>query len=335
MTIWEDILKTAIHAPSPHNVQPWRIKIVSDTEAELYIDSTRTLPEEDVTGSFIILTMGLFIESLRICSWIHSLDIEYDLVHPPDQYADALLTSKKGSLIHFADLRIISGRSKNSIFDKSLFFKRRTSRLSLTDQTIPANTAIKLRDLAHEWNQKFQITTDNDQIERIMNWNTIALFEDMNSTGYHDEIVDWFRYSDKESEKKLDGLDARCMNTSPVNLWLLAKFPKILQIPILRQIMASIYRRQSGTIPTLGIFSGGFWKPKDAIDAGRFLIHFWLELAAMDIYIHPYGNLVTNSKAADKVQREFGISDIWLIFKIGYSSEPPKSHRLPVKSILI
>ncbi|MGI8641105.1 MAG: hypothetical protein ACR2MG_14315, partial [Pyrinomonadaceae bacterium] len=67
--IWTKLLETAIHAPSPHNVQPWRVKIINETEAELYIDSRRTLPKEDITGSFIILTMGLFIEALSISEY--------------------------------------------------------------------------------------------------------------------------------------------------------------------------------------------------------------------------------------------------------------------------
>ncbi|HEV7644305.1 MAG TPA: hypothetical protein VGO50_10220 [Pyrinomonadaceae bacterium] len=63
---WHEIIATAIHSPSPHNVQPWLVKILSETEAELYIDPKRTLPKEDITGSFIILTMGIFLEALSI-----------------------------------------------------------------------------------------------------------------------------------------------------------------------------------------------------------------------------------------------------------------------------
>jgi phenylacetate-CoA ligase len=56
MSMWHSLLETAIHAPSPHNVQPWRVRVLNDTEADLFIDSHRTLPKEDPTGSFIILT---------------------------------------------------------------------------------------------------------------------------------------------------------------------------------------------------------------------------------------------------------------------------------------
>jgi len=66
MSVWPSLLETAIHSPSPHNVQPWRVRLLNEQEVDLLIDSARTLPKEDPTGSFIILTMGLFIEALRL-----------------------------------------------------------------------------------------------------------------------------------------------------------------------------------------------------------------------------------------------------------------------------
>jgi hypothetical protein len=168
-----------------------------------------------------------------------------------------------------------------------------------------------------------------------MNFNTAALFEDLNTAEYHDEIVDWFRYSDKQSKERLDGLDYRSMNVSRLNLWLSAKLPWLLQFPVAKQILAKVYRSQIGRIPTLGIISGGFWKPSDAIEAGKFLMRFWLETAAHNVYIHPFGNLVTNRKAASLVECETGVSDVWLIFKIGFSDDPPKSRRLPFERILV
>jgi nitroreductase len=59
MSVWKSLLETAVHAPSPHNVQPWRVKIISDQAADLFIEKSRTLPKEDLSGSFIILTMGV------------------------------------------------------------------------------------------------------------------------------------------------------------------------------------------------------------------------------------------------------------------------------------
>lgn len=335
MSVWRTLLETAVHIPSPHNVQPWRVKIIDEENAELYIDSTRTLPKEDITGSFIISTMGMFIEALDILAGHNSLEIEYELFHPPEWFAPAILEPRPPWLIPFSKLKLVPGNKKEIRYDNNLFFKRRTSRLHLQDKLASESALDELGKIAGEFNQKFIALTDSEQIESFMEMNTDALFEDLNSPDYHDEIAEWFRYTNSQARKHLDGLDARCMNTSPVNFWLVANLPRLLLLPVSRQIMAKIYRRGLGKIPTLGVIAGGFWKPSDGIKVGRFLMRFWLETALHDLYIHPYGNLVTNKRIAAKVEKELGITDIWLIFKIGYSAEPPKSHRLPVERILV
>ena len=279
--------------------------------------------------------MGIFVEALKILAAPRGFRLDDELFHAPDWFASAILEAKQDALIPFARLNLIGSRVVESEYGEDLFFKRCTSRLHLRDEQVPAETIESLVKIAISWNQKFAVITEPEKIERLMKLNTAALFEDLNTAEYHDEIVEWFRYSDKQSKTHLDGLDYRSMNVSRLNLWLSAKMPWLLRLPVANQVLAKVYRAQTGRIPTLGIISGGFWKPSDAVEAGKFLMRFWLETAAHNVYIHPFGNLVTNRKAAKAVEFETGILDIWLVFKIGFSDEPPKSRRLPVEKILV
>ena len=336
MSLWATLLETAIHAPSPHNVQPWRVRIHNDTEADLLIDSARTLPKEDPTGSFIILTMGMFIEALSLLAANQKYQLSYDLFHEPDWYAHAILESRDQTFLPFARLRLapndgLSGTNN----DPAVFLKRRTSRISMLPQLVPGETTEALKKLAAEWNQRYEQTDEAAAIERILARNTEALFEDLNSREYHDEITSWFRFTDRSSRRHRDGLDYRCMNTSRSAYWLTARFPKLLLLPGARSLLSRTYRSQLGLVPTIGMLAGDFWQPESAIKTGRFLMRFWLETARHDLYIHPYGNMVTNKKAARWMLDETKVPDIWLVFKIGYSDEPPKSYRRPVEDILL
>lgn len=152
---------------------------------------------------------------------------------------------------------------------------------------------------------------------------------------YHDEIVEWFRFTDRASQRTRDGLDYRCMNSSRLSFWFAARFPKLMQLPLARSLLQSTYRRQLGIVPTIGILAGSFWEPAGAFETGRFLMHFWLELAKRDLYLLPFGNLVTNKPAAEWCRDNLGVSDIWLIFKIGFSKVPPKSYRRSVEEVLV
>src|SRR5262249_42109585 len=100
--MWRSLLETAIHAPSPHNVQPWRVRIISDTEAELFIEKRRTLPKEDITGSFIILTMGLFIEALSILAANRSHKLTHRLKGKLSEFTPEAITRKDAQLLPFA-----------------------------------------------------------------------------------------------------------------------------------------------------------------------------------------------------------------------------------------
>jgi len=336
MSVWATLLETAIHSPSPHNVQPWRLRIKNDREADLLIDSARTLPKEDPTGSFIILTMGMFVEALSLLAAEEQFRLEYELFHEPAWYAAAILAANEPVFLPFARLRLVPDQNLTPAGnDSAIFLKRRTSRISLKEALVADHAAAALKDLAGRWAQRYEQITDTATIERILQQDTDALFHDLNTRDYHDEITSWFRFTDRSSLKHRDGLDYRCMNTSRLTYWLTARFPWMMQVPGLRVLLARKYRRQTGVVPTIGILAGEFWPPSSAINTGRFLMRFWLETSRHNLYIHPYGNLVTNKQAAQWMLEETKISGIWLIFKIGYSDEPPKSYRRAVQEVLL
>jgi hypothetical protein len=341
MSAWKKLLETAIYAPSPHNVQPWRVRILSDDTAELLIEKHRTLPKEDLTGSFIILTMGLFIEALTIVAANSSLKLTFQLIQPASQFTPEHIAKAEGALLPFARLNLsqqvthAAGELADSKFDNALFHTRRTSRISFLPQPVPNEAVEALSKLAREWGHSFEQVTDAETVEQILERNIEAVFEDLNAPRYHDEIVEWFRFTDRSASQTRDGLDYRCMNSSRLSFWLAARAPQLLKFPLTSALLKKIYRTQLGHVPTIGMLAGPFWEPENAFQSGRFLMRFWLELAKRDLYIHPYGNMVTNKAAAEWALTLLGVPQIWLIFRIGFSKVPPKSHRRTVEEVLV
>jgi hypothetical protein len=333
--LWRSLLETAIHTPSPHNVQPWRIRLVSEREAELYIDGNRTLPKEDTTGSFILSTMGMFVEAIAILAGPRGFSLDCELTRAPEWYAQVIIHAKKTELLPFAHLRLTPGPPRENLYPESLFLQRRTSRISFLPTAVGATAAATLTKLAAQWGQRYEQITDSAQVENILALNTDALFADLNTPAYHDEIVSWFRFTDRSAKRFRDGLDWRCMNTSRLAFWLAARVPKLLVSPLTRSVLRRQYRQQLGLVPTIGLLAGDFFRPSNAYETGRFLIKFWLETARLGLFIHPYGNLVTNLAAASWLAETTNIPGIWLIFKIGHSKTPPKSYRLPLADALV
>ena len=113
------------------------------------------------------------------------------------------------------------------------------------------------------------------------------------------------------------------------------RLPQVMKWPLTRAAVHWMYRRQIGHIAQMGCIYGPFFRDDWAIDAGRYLMRFCLEAARGGAYLHPFGNLVTNTRAKAWVESYLGIKDIWLVFRIGYTRVPPRSLRRDLEEVLV
>jgi hypothetical protein len=330
---WRAILEVARSSPSPHNVQPWRVRLLSSHRAELYIDGTRTLPNEDLTGCFVLSAMGMFLEALDLTACEHGFRLDYRLMDDVRVFAGKMADSANRTITLFALLELSYEPARPVHFTGSGLLARRTSRLSLKPRQVPGEAVARLTALAAEFGHRYTHLTDAGLIEETLDRNITAVFHDMNYRPYHDEIASWFRLSPRAAATHRDGLDWRCMNLSRIEFWMSARLPWLLKLPVARAFLRRRYRKQLGCVPAIGILSGPFFEAEHTLATGRFLLRFWLEVTALGLYFHPYGNLVTNAAAAEWTRRRIGIENSWLIFKIGYSDVPPKSLRRTVEQI--
>ena len=151
--LWWTLLETAIQTPSPHNVQPWRVRLISEREADLYIDLKRTLPKEDTTGSFILSTMGMFVEAIALLAAPQGFNLEFALSHPAEWYAETINRGSGPDLLPFAHLRLTLCSPRETPYPASLFLTRRTSRICLLPTPIKDTAATTLAHLATQWGQ--------------------------------------------------------------------------------------------------------------------------------------------------------------------------------------
>jgi hypothetical protein len=61
-------LRYGITAPNAHNTQPWRIEVMSDTEAQVYFDPDRLLPATDPPGRQVHISHGTLLEMTAIAA---------------------------------------------------------------------------------------------------------------------------------------------------------------------------------------------------------------------------------------------------------------------------
>ncbi|GJM25018.1 MAG: hypothetical protein DHS20C16_14330 [Phycisphaerae bacterium] len=322
---WRTLIQAAASSPSPHNAQPWKVRIIDDSRAELFIDRKRALPDEDTTGCFMICAMGIFCEALEGIAATHGLKLAAEYFEP----------SYENELNLFAKFELTEADDDCVPYPRELYSKRKTSRLPNLKKPVPDELPTKLKAIDSGTDQQLSVISDPQLIHWIMDLNLETTFIDMNNAPYRKEFHNWVRTKPREAARRRDGLDARCMNLKPIEFWMNANFYWMYRIPIVSTFIKYWYNFRIGHIQHFGIISGSFWENESAVSAGRYLLKLWLEMARNDIYLHPFGNLVTNLETRSTLEKKLGIENIWLVFRMGYTQEPPESYRLDVSEIII
>jgi nitroreductase len=328
---WERLLETAILAPSPHNVQPWAIRIEDSRTAMLFMDLQRVLPKEDVTGMFLISAMGIFLETLAIVAASENLHLRYVLCGELSEIAERIRVAEE--LLPIAKMYLENDAGAKPEFGVEHVVARATARMAYESTLVPQEALRRLTEVASARGVTFGSTADPSMIRAIADLNIAALFHDLNDANYHDEIAQWFRCGEKQERKHRDGLSNRCMSMSALELSIAKSAPGLLRVPGLSGAVAAHYRRALAT-PCMAWLSGDFWEPKAALNSGHTLMRFWLSVTAQGLSLHPMGNLVTNRTAAKQVESITGARNIWIIFKLGYARNVPRSLRRPVADFL-
>lgn len=327
---WREILDYAIWAPSPHNVQPWKIKILSETEAELFYDPNRLLPVEDARNRFLLCGFGIFLETMSIAA-NHS---GYETKFEPTNLS---LSAKGNNAESIGKLTLIKTDRKDTL-DRELIKKRRTSRLPYSSILVPEEVQRELQSVAKQFEHNLTFSTEPSLVKWVIELNKNTMFYDMEEDDTRKEIGSWMRYSFKQAATNKDGLWTVCMNVSS---WLMKIFfdaQWIINLPIIKQVVQKYYIHSTST-PTIAWLQGPFSNNEEWLNSGHMLARLWLTLTKHDLYLHPFGSIITNSKSHQELVEKFNLDETkeltWLIMRVGYSSEPPRSMRLSVNDILI
>lgn len=331
MPSWIELVDYARWCPSVHNLQPHKVKIISETEAELYYDSARLLPVGDPDAIFVTVAMGVFQENLSIAAAKYKKKVEITQVLAP-------IKTGGSELRLFARLKLTSANDKEEI-DRELILKRRTSRLHYNGTPLQQETLNKLKAEAEKFDHDLFYSSDQNLVDYVIKLNEEALLEDLNSKADCEELDHLFRYSEKEAREHKDGLWAKCMCFPGLLMRAVFEHPERWHKGLRKRFLLKHYKKAFKGTATICWMGGKFDNTNDWLHAGRMLARNWLLITGENAYIHPFGSLITNKGAYEKINMKFTRptdgKKIWMIFRAGYSNEPARSFRLSTEEILI
>jgi hypothetical protein len=279
--------------------------------------------------------MGLFLEALRIAAHANSFELSTSMCESATTLAPRFATPST-DLIPFAFLSLTPTEHPVNDFSLALLHARTTGRTSYIAARLSTDAEALLRRGALDAGLDFGVTSEYRIVRYLLDLNTRALFHDLNTPSYHDEIARWFRCTPAEETSTRDGLSYRCMNMHPWEMRIAKHYPRLLQLPLASPAFRNRYTHQN-RCSSIGYLSGPFFEdPEAAISFGRGLLRFWLVVASAGLSLHPLGNLVTNADAAQQVESVLCVRQIWLIFKVGQLERAaPQSLRRPVEEFLL
>ena len=330
---WAELLDYARWSPSPHNVQPWKLQVLSDTEARLYYDPARLLRHTDPTSCFTIIGLGMFIESLRVAA--APLGFGLETVH----VAEPRLNYEATTPQLFAELRLRPGPSAAPGPDRELLKQRRTSRLHYDGRPIAPAVQLELAQLAAAHGHEFSFATEPAMVDFVLGLNQQTVFTDLDDAGNREELGRWIRTTDAQAHTLKDGLWNRCMGFPGRLMHNFFFHPERFRRPWKRAVLGQVYHHSMRGTSTVAWLRGGFAHRADWLRAGTLLQRLWLDMTHHGVYLHPFGSVVTNPVAHRQLLEKIGASPtdapLWLLVRLGYSTEPPRSLRLNPDDIFL
>lgn len=327
---FEAIIKLATLAPSPHNIQPWLFEKISNNTLSVKYDSSKMIPVLDKGNKFMTLSMCLLVEYFDIVARNFGYGIKKEFVQE--------IMSEGETVKAFCTLTFYKNTNIKTKFSNELIKNRQTSREAYSKTSLPQNLVNELNNLLKNKQSVLNHTNNEDDINWIANLNKEAIFNDMDSESFREEMTPWMRFSSDEAESKRDGLWSKCMNfPSGLMRNFFINHEKYVD-NTKRKVLEKTYYNKSKKTPSIMWVESSFETFDDLKNCGELLAHIGLVATKYNCFIQPFGSIITNpEKKSVFVKKHYNKEqedNLWFIFRIGESKTPTRSHRHEIKNIL-
>jgi hypothetical protein len=319
---WRSILEFGRLAPTPHNTQWYFVHVVDSGTARVCIDESIAIPFTDPNDQFRYTGLGVFTRHLEVAARAAGFEL-----HTTFDDHDA-----PGSVV----ARIV-GRQPVDEALAVLLRTRRTSRFAYGDEPVSA-AAIQAVQAITDRRTTLALTTDPRIVRAVLELNNEILLADLQDKGTSRELDSWIRYTERSRRRHQNGFTPASLATPAWKIWAVFRLRSLLRFAVVRRWLTTQYLSQNRAA-SVGWISGPLATPHDQFQAGRTLMDAWITLTEHGYYLQPYGSIITDDAARARLLRTIGVDEapdelVWMIFRAGTSSPPPRSLRKPVEEYL-
>jgi len=317
------LLNNASLAPSGHNTQPWRVKIISDNEWIIGWDKSRSLPAVDPENRELLLSIGTFCEALSIAAKSIGLETIKKVI-AKDAFSPELV-------------KITFKTSAGSKEQMNALTKRRTIRNGYLSRDISQEDIKYLSQNINSYLYTFNRGNSEAGIidKAVLESNRVQAWRD----DAQNELADWIRWKDKDADKHRNGLTPAGMEINGLaGLYVKHFFNR-------DDVMSESFRKQTVEITEKHLSSYGSWiilstdkeNPETLINTGADFLKLGLNAYNKNIALHPMTQPLEEKGFEAALQNDLKIKGaVQFILRAGYVENypDPVSLRMPVDRII-
>lgn len=323
-------LAIGINAPSPHNVQSWKFKIINDFSAEIYVDENRLIPNVDPTNRQVHMGIGCFVEVANI--GISKFGYKAEISEPSETYDTINDVGKKP--IYTITL-IESDLSSHPL--EAYILTRQTSRKEYKGDIVQKGEFQKI--LADSGTTNTNVGFNNSNLKELGEIFSESFYIEAKKFEANEEVRQFFRFNDEDIEKYRDGISIPQMGYSGLIKFFAEKSLKNGDQDTWhseKAILQSLKGINKGLDSSKGYiyFNTPTNNLADWLDAGRDYVKVGLALTKHQLFSHPYNQPTQEYKELEEQQKKLhkllgvnGSAKTQLIMRIGRSKKPFYSYR--------
>ncbi len=318
-----EIIRYGSLAPSTHNAQMWKIKMMTDNKIRIIIDNQHILPQVDPENRETFISLGALIENMVEAAPHFGLQPEVRILAQTrgDQEIAELTFYPKKSI----SLPGVLDDIKN----------RHTIRIPYLPQPLTEQDAKWIKQLGPQ----FQYCPLKSSAGRYVQESIIqATKKQVANDQKQKELAGLFRFSKKEAEEKKDGLTPESMGLSGITRWFVATFftqKTVMSQSFRNQTIATVKKQAENCSGYLILLSEDN-SVAALIGSGRSLEKFLITATGKKLAVHPISAPLEESPCKEEIATKLGISgQAQMLLRIGYVKNygHPVSYRRPVPVI--
>ena len=316
---FKKMLEYAIKAPSGHNTQPWKFKLM-DNSIEIHPNLDCTLAVVDANRRELYISLGCATENLCIAAHELGYNTETDISPENNEYIIRIKLEK-------------AMEAPEPLFRQ--IEKRQTNRSVYKSRMITNDTIQMLRNNCSQSGAHCYFYKNRESL-----YQTLADFTfqgnkvQMSDKNFKNELKKWIRYNKKQVKETKDGLTYAVMGSPSM--------PKWIGKPIVSSFLNPKAQNKSDKIKINSsshfvLFTTNESKPENWIMLGRSLEQFLLKCTELGIAIAFLNQSCEVEQLATKLQTTLPIHNEYpmLLLRIGYADPMPYSPRKPLDNEII